>query len=327
MAIILALSLMICSTQAQIASAQDSRDRRDGAATAVAVSEAGASTDSEAIAAAAVDYLDGDAPAAVGLAEAASAVDAVPIRETKHGLVARIAGGKVEVDRDGDVTLSVSGAPTIGLSANGASSESDVVNGSVVHQPDESGAALVTRATADGFQIVAVLNDAPVVDDLTFQMDLPEGSSMNLQEDGSIALLAPSSSGLIEVAMLDRPWAVDATGNPVHTHYAVNGETVTQFLDVDAHTAFPVTADPRVRTAWYGFSVDFTRSDTIAIAAGGVGCEKVASKSPPGVGRAVQLSCGFLAGWAGLALAQGKCMSAKLMNLYVWAPWITGCYA
>ncbi|WP_257131989.1 hypothetical protein [Bacillus toyonensis] len=39
-------------------------------------------------------------------------------------------------------------------------------------------------------------------------------------------------------------WAKDANGNPVSTHYKVEGNKLIQVVDFDENTAFPVIADP-----------------------------------------------------------------------------------
>lgn len=47
-----------------------------------------------------------------------------------------------------------------------------------------------------------------------------------------------------QVATVDAPWAVDANGVPVATRFEVDGNVITQVVDLDEATAFPVTADP-----------------------------------------------------------------------------------
>ena len=185
-----------------------------------------------------------------------------------------------------------------------------------------NGVDYVSRAVDEGFQVAAVISDATQ----SVQTYRFKGKHLELTRAGFVIVRTGGPTGE-PVAVIDPAWAVDAKGAKVASRFSVKGSRLTQTSYIDRTTAFPVVADPRVRTAWYGLSIDFTRSDTLALAAAGAGCERVASKSPPGVGRAIQLSCGFLAGWAGLATAQGKCVSAKLINMYVWVPWITKCYA
>lgn len=49
------------------------------------------------------------------------------------------------------------------------------------------------------------------------------------------------------VATIAAPWAVDAQGNSLASHYEVRGSEIVQVIKTDSKTAFPVTADP----AWW----------------------------------------------------------------------------
>lgn len=39
-------------------------------------------------------------------------------------------------------------------------------------------------------------------------------------------------------------WAKDANGIDVETRYSLNGNTITQVVEFDEHSAFPIVADP-----------------------------------------------------------------------------------
>ena len=52
-------------------------------------------------------------------------------------------------------------------------------------------------------------------------------------------------------AVIAAPWARDADGAPVPTHYEVTGGTLTQIVDFTPATAFPVVADPSVSFGTY----------------------------------------------------------------------------
>ena len=45
---------------------------------------------------------------------------------------------------------------------------------------------------------------------------------------------------------IEPAWAKDAEGKSVPTHYEINGNTITQVVEFDENTAFPVVADPAV---------------------------------------------------------------------------------
>src|SRR5690606_38049677 len=46
------------------------------------------------------------------------------------------------------------------------------------------------------------------------------------------------------LATIEAPWAVDGAGNAVNTSYTLDGNTLTQTVEVGADTVFPVVADP-----------------------------------------------------------------------------------
>ena len=186
---------------------------------------------------------------------------------------------------------------------------------------EAGGVDYVSRGVDGGFQVAAVISDASE----TVQRYRFRGSHLELTDAGYV-IVRDGGPTAEPVAIIDPAWARDANGAKVPTRFEVNGDTLTQVSDVTANTALPVVADPRVRSTWYGWSVDFTKSETKLLAVGGAGCQTVAAKAPSGVGQAIRLSCVFLAGWAGTAIAQGKCVSAKIFNPYVWVPWIAKCY-
>ncbi|MGJ1427117.1 hypothetical protein ACR8AL_01080 [Clavibacter sepedonicus] len=79
-------------------------------------------------------------------------------------------------------------------------------------------------------------------------------------------------AGSITAGHIDAPWAVDAHGRPVATHFSLAGDTLTQTVDPD-HAAFPVAVDPLVTfglgnaAQGVGFYVNLLGSQMRAIAA------------------------------------------------------------
>ncbi|MDR1033939.1 MAG: hypothetical protein LBL41_04135 [Bifidobacteriaceae bacterium] len=58
---------------------------------------------------------------------------------------------------------------------------------------------------------------------------------------------------LTTVAKFDIPWAKDATGNDIDTHYEIVNNAVVQVIGFDENTQFPVTADPSV--LWWATNI------------------------------------------------------------------------
>lgn len=48
------------------------------------------------------------------------------------------------------------------------------------------------------------------------------------------------------VGMVEKPWAIDANGTPLETHFKVNGDQLTQVIATDENTTYPVVADPKI---------------------------------------------------------------------------------
>ena len=301
LAAILSVALVVSGSQLQPAHAETSAPTVPAArVVATTQPEAGASADEQAIADAAESYESGNAKAAAALADAASAADALPMVKTKDGLALETDDGTaVEVAKDGDVTLSAPGMPEIGLSVAGDPEQTKVVGGALVQTEVAPSTDVVTRATENGVQVVAVLADSKAPTTVDFSLDLPKDAKLITQNDGSVSVVAPvkvetvspqeseaylervesivgdaadpddltsgqiAAVGLLQpplvstettnkqIAVVDPAWAVDANGAPVATHYEVVGGSISQVIDTNATTAFPVTADPEVHPWWW----------------------------------------------------------------------------
>ncbi|MFC3686752.1 hypothetical protein [Aquipuribacter hungaricus] len=110
------------------------------------------------------------------------------------------------------------------------------------------------------------------------------------------------------VGTIEAPWAVDANGVAVPTHYEVRGPKLIQVVETDANTAFPVVADPTVKTRWYGFTWYFTKNESYIMMGNALGCVGLLNKSPHPAGKALALGCGVFAGISTGQLAGGKCL-------------------
>lgn len=102
---------------------------------------------------------------------------------------------------------------------------------------------------------------------------------MELLENGSV-LITDSSDNF--VGAVSPPWAKDAVGTLLPTHYEIEGETLTQVVEHAAGISYPVVADPWLgvrlfynfyRSNWRG---DYTYNGTVtavgsAILGGGGG--------------------------------------------------------
>lgn len=186
----LAAALLLTASQlsAPVAHAEDVLPPAPVASTST---DSGASSDVAAIAAAASNYT-GSAMSAVDLADAASAVDSVALKMHGEKLIAvGVNGAEVAVAAEGGVTLSAPGTPSIGIRAAGDADSTKTVGGAVFQAGVAAGTDVVTRATRDGVQLVAILADQDARNTIDFDLELPKGATLVQQADGSVGVMAP----------------------------------------------------------------------------------------------------------------------------------------
>lgn len=171
-------AVLLLSTSQSSAPAAHAEDVPPPVSVATPVADAGVSSDGAVIAEAAADYT-GSAKSAADLADAASAAENVALKKCGKNLVAGDAdGAQVSVAKGGDVTLSAPGTPDIGISAAGDADSATLVAGALVQTKVAPSTDVVTRATQDGVQLVAVLGDQNAPDTIDFVLDLAKGAEL-----------------------------------------------------------------------------------------------------------------------------------------------------
>ncbi|MDR3070981.1 MAG: hypothetical protein LBU38_08285, partial [Propionibacteriaceae bacterium] len=79
-----------------------------------------------------------------------------------------------------------------------------------------------------------------------------DGITLTDKQMDALNAIRPSKTTLatqtVQIGTIAAPWAVDANGESVDTHYEITGDGITQVIDADSNTAYPVTADP-----WWDF--------------------------------------------------------------------------
>lgn len=91
-----------------------------------------------------------------------------------------------------------------------------------------------------GVRINTVIASPNAPQRYAYPLDLPPGARIVRDGDGLLLFDANGAS----LGSLSAPWATDANGQPVATHYEVSGTTVTQVVEHGPRTAYPVVADP-----------------------------------------------------------------------------------
>jgi hypothetical protein len=109
--------------------------------------------------------------------------------------------------------------------------------------------AAYVQPVMNGVRLMTAIDDESAGENFSYTFDLPDGSSTTPLPGGD-TLLADASHHYI--GTLAAAWAVDASGAALDTGYSWEGNTLTQHVELDADTAFPVLIDP----LWF-YSYDF----------------------------------------------------------------------
>ena len=151
----------------------------------------GPSDDTAAISDAA-EALDRDEPRTVAeLVDATAAAPAIALAEDADGTVGAVSeAGIVQVAPDGAVSLTPAEGPGLTIEPAVDASAVQVIDGAVVASDIAPATDLVTRATTDGVQMVAVLANDTAPREVEFPVTLPPGAQFEQQADGSISVVA-----------------------------------------------------------------------------------------------------------------------------------------
>ena len=120
-------------------------------------------------------------------------------------------------------------------------------NGGVTYLSDDGFSESVIVGDG-GVQMLTTINASSAPTKYEYELNLENGQVLELK-DGAPAVLNADGS---LAAVVEKPWAVDAKGKPVPTHYEIAGDTLIQVVDHQALSAdsYPVVADPFVVPAW-----------------------------------------------------------------------------
>lgn len=166
------------------------------------------------------------------------------------------AGGDVQADSiQGNVATVAGQDSSVAIVLPVAEEASVTVSRELISLSEEPSFSIVPVVLEDGsVAIHSVLHDSSSPTTFDYEFKLSEGAVLELDEHsgGAIGFNADGSPAVFVAP----PWARDANGESVTTSYTVQGHTLTQHVEVDADTEFPVVADP-----WAG--VDLVASHTV----------------------------------------------------------------
>lgn len=148
---------------------------------------------------------------------------------------------------DGLVTVTGESGVTVSFGlpheADGALAEV-TERGSVVYADPDGLTDVVVQPLEDGVRIQTVINSAQAPSTYDYRLD--PGITPVINGDGSVDLVYAAEGLSIGVGHIDTPWAVDAHGVSVPTHFIVSAGDLTQVVEHGAAgVAYPVVADPK----------------------------------------------------------------------------------
>lgn len=108
-------------------------------------------------------------------------------------------------------------------------------------------AVISSYAKDNGAQTLIKIESAAASTEYQFPLSIPAGYTAAVEADGSV--LVRDTAGII-IGGYKTPWAYDATGAKVPTKFTLDGNTLTQTVDFDENTVFPVVADPNDFWGW-----------------------------------------------------------------------------
>jgi hypothetical protein len=130
---------------------------------------------------------------------------------------------------------------SLGVPAVATSTAEVSTNGVATYTSADSQVSVGVRVLDDGVQMATVVRSSTAGDVFSYPVTLPAGVHMELLGDGGVGFFTAQGA---MVGGLAAPWAKDASGSSIPTHYEIQGGAVLQHVSYDSTTAFPVVADP-----------------------------------------------------------------------------------
>lgn len=103
----------------------------------------------------------------------------------------------------------------------------------------DNSASGIVQETSSGFRVIRTINSPDDLDSQNYELAVGVDAHLEAVADGYLVLDGTDVRGAIGL-----PWAVDARGRNLETHYRLVGTTLTQTVRVDSETSYPIIADP-----------------------------------------------------------------------------------
>ncbi len=144
---------------------------------------------------------------------------------------------------------SSSGSLGLGL-PEGASGAGSTLTPSSTLYGSSNNFSVAATITTSGVREAVTMENPSAPSTYAFPVSLSAGEFLTSNPDGSVSVMKSFSGGSVSVGTFQTPWAKDASGALVPTHYIVQGSTLIQQVEVTSATTFPVVADPTITWGW-----------------------------------------------------------------------------
>lgn len=112
-----------------------------------------------------------------------------------------------------------------------------------------SDANFTIQASDNVEQVLFNINNCQASKTFDFEFNLKPGEKLVSSSDflgfDTGETFVTDENGLI-THIIDAPWAKDANGHEIKTHYNITGNTLTQVVEHNCNHVFPITADPSI---------------------------------------------------------------------------------
>ncbi len=252
----------------------------------------------------------------------ASSASVTSTSDADSAAITNVNGTQVDVPKNqaGNVHITTAsggcGHINVQLPSVAGSQNGSVTAPGIVSFPSGDDFANAVQAdNVGGVRFAVVLDGPDAPEDFTYTLDLPNGSSIVREVDGSLTVTTPSG-----VCAIAPSWAYDATGKKVWTQFFTDGESTIDLVvnHWGENVTYPITADPRwVQGTWYGaYIIHYTRDETRRLKDGLTLAGIIGGKW-----WYVGIPFGLAGWWVTSVYDSGRCIVAHVWPGMPWATW------
>jgi len=181
-----------------------------------------------------------------GVENSGLVADAIPsTTDINSASISALNGMMADIPKDPEMGVSLAaegvGSVTIDLPNAQSSQDAKRLPDGIIVYPGSDGSANAVIPTENGVQMLTTIAAADAPTRYDYGVSVPAGGRIVLL-DGAASVVDGQGEVVLSVP---RPWAKDAHGVAVPTHFEVDGTTLTQVVEHSVGDyAYPVVADP-----------------------------------------------------------------------------------